>query len=94
MSEPTDREGPTGEAEVAERAELYQQDEYEQHEDQERSEMSVETPEGDAVEQRAALTDEDRGDQPEWPRHLPFDANEADAADQERPVHLDEDDYR
>ncbi|REE95876.1 hypothetical protein [Thermomonospora umbrina] len=51
-----------------------------------------EAPEADAAEQRAALTDgEDRaGERTE----VPFDANEADTAEQDRVVELDEDDYR
>jgi hypothetical protein len=61
--------------------------------DLERSEMSLETPPEDAAEQHAALAGEDEAE-PRWPRRMPFDANEADAADQERQVDLDEDDYR
>lgn len=59
----------------------------------ERSEMSLETPPEDAVEQHAELSDDEES-RPQWPRRIPFDADEADAADQERPVELDEDDYR
>lgn len=58
---------------------------------QERSEMGLETPEEDAVEQHAAVAEEEPA---RWPKSIPFDANEADAADQGRPVELDEDDYR
>lgn len=47
--------------------------------------------EADAVEQRAGLDEDDRGE-PSSP--LPDDANEADAAEQRLEVRLDEDDYR
>lgn len=59
-------------------------------ESEQATQMSFETPEADTVEQHTALREERR----EWPRHRPFDADEADAADQERDVELDEDDYR
>jgi hypothetical protein len=51
-----------------------------------------EAPVPDAVEQHTPVVEEDES--PELPSAIPFDASEADAADQGRPVHLDEDDYR
>jgi hypothetical protein len=51
-----------------------------------------EAPVPDAVEQHTPVLEEDES--PELPAAIPFDASEADATDQERPVHLDEDDYR
>ena len=57
------------------------------------SDRGMETPSDDALEQQRDVveTDEEPGEQrPE----LPFDANEADAAEQERTVEDDEDDYR
>lgn len=33
-------------------------------------------------------------DGPEWPDHIPLEADPADAAEQSRTVELDEDDYR
>ena len=58
--------------------------------------MGLETPEGDAVEQHTSVRAGDEGgeDRLEWSAQLPFDANEADAAEQKRLVELDEDDYR
>lgn len=56
--------------------------------------MGLETPEGDAVEQHTPLRDETDGERVEWTAQVPFDADEADAADQKRLVDLDEDDYR
>jgi hypothetical protein len=50
-----------------------------------------EAPEADAVEQHTPLLEEEN---PEMPGQIPFDASEGDAADQERLVQLDEDDYR
>lgn len=52
----------------------------------------IETPEDDAAEQQAEVSDEDEG--PEWPEQIPFDADEADVAENARQVRLDEDDYR
>ena len=57
------------------------------------TDRGMETPSDDALEQERDLveTDEEQdGQRPE----LPFDANEADAAEQERAVDDDEDDYR
>jgi hypothetical protein len=62
-------------------------------ESREMSDRGMETPSDDALEQQRDVveTDEEPGEQrPE----LPFDANEADAAEQERTVEDDEDDYR
>jgi hypothetical protein len=57
--------------------------------------MGVETPEGDAVEQHTPLRDdESENERLEWTAQVPFDADEADAAEQKRLVELDEDDYR
>ncbi|HEY7486285.1 MAG TPA: hypothetical protein VH912_17600 [Streptosporangiaceae bacterium] len=53
--------------------------------------VGVETPEADAAEQHTPLTQEE---QPRWTIQVPFDADEADAAEQDRLVELDEDDYR
>jgi pyruvate/2-oxoglutarate dehydrogenase complex dihydrolipoamide dehydrogenase (E3) component len=56
------------------------------------SELGMETPEDDALEQRQELVQEET---PVGVRHeLPFDVNEADAAEQERVVGFDDDDYR
>ena len=56
------------------------------------SELDMETPEDDALEQHQELM----ADEPVTPvRHeVPFDVNEADAAEQERAVGFDDDDYR
>ena len=52
----------------------------------------METPEGDAIEQhQEVVADETAG----GTRHeAPFDADEADAAEQERAVGFDDEDYR
>jgi hypothetical protein len=58
--------------------------------------MDMETPEGDAFEQHREVVsgedgeDEDRGQL----REIPFDVNEADAAEQTRDIGYDDDDYR
>ncbi len=56
------------------------------------SELDMETPEGDAIEQnQEVIADEAVASA----RHeVPFDVNEADAAEQERAVGFDDDDYR
>jgi len=56
------------------------------------SELDLETPEGDAIEQhQEVVADEDVT----GTRHeLPLDVNEADAAEQEISVGFDDDDYR
>lgn len=53
----------------------------------------METPEGDAVEQARELADEDQENGTEL-RELPIEANEADAAEQNRDAGYDDDDYR
>ncbi|GIH77428.1 hypothetical protein [Planobispora longispora] len=53
-------------------------------------EIDPETPEADAAEQHRGV----RAGSPSWPDQIPFDADPADAADQNRVVELDEDDYR
>lgn len=58
----------------------------------EMDERDVEAPDADALEQRLPLADEE--DRPTWRDEVPFDANEADAVEQDRIVELDEDDYR
>ena len=55
--------------------------------------IDMETPEGDAFEQHREIVtgeDEDRGQL----REVPFDVDEADAAEQTRDVGYDDDDYR
>ena len=56
------------------------------------SELDMETPEGDAIEQhQEVVADESAA----GPRHeIPLDVDEADAAEQERAVGFDDDDYR
>ncbi|AQZ71294.1 unnamed protein product [[Actinomadura] parvosata subsp. kistnae] len=57
---------------------------------EEEGERSIETPEADAAEQqREVLQSVGR-----LRREVPFDADPADAADQDRVVDLDDDDYR
>ena len=57
------------------------------------SDMDIEKPTDDAFEQQRDVVDTD--DEPDEQRpELPFDANEADAAEQDRAVEDDEDDYR
>jgi pyruvate/2-oxoglutarate dehydrogenase complex dihydrolipoamide dehydrogenase (E3) component len=56
------------------------------------SELEIETPEGDAIEQHQdVIADESVVGAR---REVPFDVNEADAAEQERAVGFDDDDYR
>jgi hypothetical protein len=52
--------------------------------------LDLEAPEADAIEQWVAV----RGSESAPADHMPFDADEADAAEQLRIVELDEDDYR
>jgi pyruvate/2-oxoglutarate dehydrogenase complex dihydrolipoamide dehydrogenase (E3) component len=56
------------------------------------SELDMETPEGDAIEQHQEVIADEAvvGAR----REVPFDVNEADAAEQERAVGFDDDDYR
>ncbi len=56
------------------------------------SELDMETPEGDAFEQHQELIVDETVPVPR--REVPFDVNEADAAEQERAVGFDDDDYR
>jgi hypothetical protein len=58
------------------------------------SEGDMETPTADLVEQMQSVADD--GEEPidDEPSELPLDVNEADAAEQQRTVELDEDDYR
>lgn len=62
------------------------------------TDSGMEAPVDDAIEQhQSAASDSDEDPEQEatqWPRQVPLDADEADAADQERTVELDEDDYR
>jgi pyruvate/2-oxoglutarate dehydrogenase complex dihydrolipoamide dehydrogenase (E3) component len=56
------------------------------------SELHMETPEDDAIEQhQEVIADEGVAG---VRRHIPFDVDEADAAEQERAVGFDDDDYR
>ena len=56
------------------------------------SELDMETPEDDALEQHQDVIEDDTVTSA---RHeVPFDVNEADAAEQERAVGFDDDDYR
>jgi pyruvate/2-oxoglutarate dehydrogenase complex dihydrolipoamide dehydrogenase (E3) component len=56
------------------------------------SELGLETPEDDAVEQRRELVSDEGATVPR--RDVPFDVDEADAAEQARAVGFDDDDYR
>jgi hypothetical protein len=58
--------------------------------------MDMETPEEDAVEQyREVVTDEESQERlREAPREVPYEVDEADAAEQTRDVGFDDDDYR
>jgi hypothetical protein len=59
------------------------------------SEMGLERPVADSVEQSRDLVAEiSEPDEHNRPRELPLEANEADAAEQERALGHDEDDYR
>ncbi|MEU4576800.1 hypothetical protein ACBI99_29205 [Nonomuraea sp. ATR24] len=53
-------------------------------------ERPLEAPEADAVEQRRRLSEDESRPR----REVPFDVDPADAADQDRVVELDDDDYR
>jgi hypothetical protein len=54
----------------------------------------METPEGDAIEQHQEVVSDEDGTENPAPREVPLDVNEADAAEQERDVGFDDDDYR
>jgi dihydrolipoamide dehydrogenase len=56
------------------------------------SESDMETPEGDAIEQRQEVVADENAAGPR--REVPFDVNEADAAEQQVAVGFDDDDYR
>ena len=56
------------------------------------SELSMETPEDDALEQHRELVPDEAVTVPR--RDMPFDVNEADAVEQSRSVGFDDDDYR
>jgi hypothetical protein len=60
------------------------------------SDQGLEAPDADVAEQTMDAVPEDEDtDEPARPDELPLEANEADAAEQAREVHLDEDDdYR
>jgi len=58
------------------------------------SEMDMETPEDDAIEQHQELLDEDEEAVGIRSRSRSFDVDEADAAEQDRSVGFDDDDYR
>ncbi|MBN6051413.1 hypothetical protein JYK22_05655 [Nonomuraea sp. RK-328] len=52
--------------------------------------MSIEAPEADALDQHRPAREDTGGRRPD----LPLEADPADAADQDRVVDLDDDDYR
>jgi hypothetical protein len=54
--------------------------------------MDIEKPTDDAFEQERDVVES--GEPAPYRPEVPFDANEADAAEQERAVETDEDDYR
>ena len=56
------------------------------------SELDMETPEGDAIEQHQEVIEDDTVTAAR--REVPFDVDEADAAEQERAVGFDDDEYR
>jgi hypothetical protein len=57
--------------------------------------MDIERPVDDAVEQEQdVIPDGDEADESDLLYELPLEADEADAAEQERTLSLDEDDYR
>jgi len=59
------------------------------------SDMGLEQPVDDSVEQEQDLIpDEEELDEGDEPHELPLEVDEADAAEQERALDLDEDDYR
>jgi hypothetical protein len=59
------------------------------------SDMGLEQPEDDTVEQdQDVVPNGAELDQGNLPHEVPLEADEADAAEQERAVSVDEDDYR
>ncbi len=59
------------------------------------SEMGLERPADDAIEQdQDAIPDGAELDQSDLPHEIPLEVNAADAAEQERALSLDEEDYR
>jgi hypothetical protein len=59
------------------------------------SDMGLERPVADSVEQSLdVIADRTESDEYSRPREVPLEANEADAAEQERALGHDEDDYR
>jgi hypothetical protein len=58
------------------------------------SEMDMETPEDDAIEQHQELLEDEDAPISTRRRSVPFDVDEADAAEQDRSVGFDDDDYR
>jgi hypothetical protein len=52
----------------------------------------METPSEDAAEQARPVTEE--AEEPQQPRELPLEVDEADAAEQTRDVGYDDEDYR
>jgi hypothetical protein len=59
------------------------------------SEMGLERPEGDSVEQdQDVIPDAEELDEVDLSYEVPLEVDEADAAEQERELNLDEDDYR
>ncbi|HZR49239.1 MAG TPA: NAD(P)/FAD-dependent oxidoreductase [Streptosporangiaceae bacterium] len=58
------------------------------------SEMDMETPEDDALEQHQEVVEDEETRARTRPRDISFDVDEADAAEQERSVGFDDDDYR
>ncbi|HEY3980292.1 MAG TPA: hypothetical protein VGM79_23660 [Streptosporangiaceae bacterium] len=58
------------------------------------SEESLEAPEADAVEQHESADPGAADADPDEPVAVPLESDEADAAEQARPVPADDDDYR
>ena len=58
------------------------------------SDMDMETPEDDALEQHQEVVPDEEESAGRGPRPIPFDVDEADAAEQERTIGFDDDDYR
>ncbi|MFI0352253.1 hypothetical protein [Actinomadura sp. 9N407] len=56
--------------------------------------VGVETPEGDAVEQRQNGDDDESAPDAEFTGDLPMNADEADVVEQRRIVHTEEEEYR